>query len=830
MSFRDCVISARDQGVLSEDEADDLIGRWQRHWEARRGAGEADPEGGARTAVIAELEEEAARKAQLAALSAAKQEELSAYLSGYRDVKGRPDVFGGIINLFENFGTGAGTSSVAGRAKAITALAHGELADMLSTFRRSRLTGRRFNKPGVDNVVREVLGESSGDEAARGMGEAVARVFEHLRERFNAAGGQIGDLGRYLPQFHEPGALLRAGYERWAEFIRPRLDLDRMRDPLTGGRLSPERLEESLRVAYERITTGGWSDREPTARPFGKGALANQRSEHRFLHFRTADDWLAYNREFGAGDPLKAIFQHINGMARDIAAMEVLGPNPSATVEWLKQVAQSEAAKAIAGKPSLYGTSQAPPLIADKLDYLPWRIQSVWDYVRGRQQVSGRWATGFANARNFLTSAQLGAASVLAAATDPFLDMAARYLSGLPMTKALAGIVEALPGRAGMTREKAVRSGLILDDFLHILGDEARYAGTLGGSEWSRWLADRTVNLSGLEPMTQARRHVFALDFQAAFADHAGQAFDALPAYLRRSMEDYGLDARAWDIMRKIEPDRPEGGAGILRPIDVAKRSRPVAEKYLEMIYGQMERAVPTGTARARSFITGTAPRGSVFGEILESGLQYKSFALSFTTLQFQAIQRELHQGGARGAAYASGVALALTLGGGLAMQLKSIIAGKDTQPMDNPKFWIQALQTGGGFGLMGDFMFSDVNRFGHSLGEQLLGPTVGALSDISKLTVGNIQQAIQGKKTNAGREAVNFVGRYTPVASSLWYTRLGYRRVFLDQLQYLADPEAHKAFRDAQRRTMRETHQGYWWPPGEAAPARAPEVNLTAP
>ena len=130
----------------------------------------------------------------------------------------------------------------------------------------------------------------------------------------------------------------------------------------------------------------------------------------------------------------------------------------------------------------------------------------------------------------------------------------------------------------------------------------------------------------------------------------------------------------------------------------------------LEMIYGQTERAVPTGTARARSFVTGTAPRGSVMGELLESGLQYKSFALSFTTLQLQAIQRELHQGVAQGAAYAGSLAVALTLGGAMAMQLRSLAAGKDVQPMDvttsqGIAFWMQAMQTGGGMGIMGDFL-----------------------------------------------------------------------------------------------------------------------------
>src|SRR5690606_36460825 len=156
---------------------------------------------------------------------------------------------------------------------------------------------------------------------------------------------------------------------------RPRLDVDRMRDPLTGDALAPARLEQLLDAAFDAVTTDGWSKVKPRATAHGRGSLASQRAEHRVLHFKSADDWLAYDVEFGSGDPVRAVFDHINGMAKDIAALEVLGPNPNATVEWLKQIVQSEAAKAIAGKPSLYNPgSQAAAKVADKLDYLGWRL------------------------------------------------------------------------------------------------------------------------------------------------------------------------------------------------------------------------------------------------------------------------------------------------------------------------------------------------------------------------------------------------------------------------------------------------------------------------
>lgn len=826
-AFHDCIYSARDQGVLSEDEADALIARYNEHADALRSSGERDVEAGAKAALAREADEASARQKQLAALAQQKRDEIAGYLQTYRDKNGKPDVFNGVMNLIENFGFGAGESSMANMAKAKFNLAIGELGDLLSTFRRTKLLGRRMNKPLADDIVREIHGEATGKPEARAMADATQGVFDRLREEFNTQGGNIGKLdGGYLPQFHDPRAVLKAGFQGWRDYIVPRLDMDKMRDPMTGGALSPARLDETMRVAWEHIATGGWSDREPQARPFGIGSLANQRAEHRFLHFKTADDWLAYNRDFGKGDPIQSIFQHVRGMTRDIAAMERLGPNPGATVEWLKQVVQSEMGKQVSGKPSLY-TPRSTHIDPERS--LPWRIDALYNYVRGQEVVSGKVATFFGSVRNVLTSAQLGGTSILAAAQDPFIDMAARHMSGIPAGKALYGIAQSFSRE---TKETAARAGLGLDDFMHIMGEEARYAGTLGGAEWSRWLADRTVHLNGLEPMTQGRKHLFGLEFMGAMADHAQRGFDDLPPALRRTMADYGLTTKDWDKLRAVDAFHPDpGSAGVLRPVDVAQKNRKLAERYLEMILGQTERAVPTGTGRSRSLLTGVAQRGTVMGEILQSGLQYKSFGLSFTTMQWQALAQEVATAKtklgavARGAGYAGGmIALPLTLAGGLAMQLQNLVAGKDIQAMDTPRFWIAALQKGGGLGIMGDYMFADMNRFGHPFIESAAGPMIGLMADIAEPPIRLMQKGVEGKKTNPGREAVKFIGRYTPIVSTLPYTRMAYRRMFLDQLQYLVDPEAHKAFRQQEQKLKNETGQGFYWRSGETSPSRAPE------
>ncbi|WP_398468512.1 hypothetical protein [Tardiphaga sp.] len=751
------------------------------------------------------------------------------------------------MRLLENYGY-SGTSSVKGRTNSIVSVIHGEMADVLQAFERNSITGFRHSKPAETDLVREILGQPTGKPEVKAMADAVTGAFDRLRERFNAAGGEIGELkGGYIPQWHDPRALQAAGFDAWKAYISPRLDLARMQDPLTGGPLIPARLDESLRKIWRSVVTDGVIDRAPSAQATGNGALANQRAEHRFLHFKSPDDWLDYARDFGRGDPIAAIFQHIKGMAGDIANMEILGPNPGATVEWLKQVVSSEHAKSMVGDPSLFHDKTFS--IGAKSEFggkAAQRIEDLYGFIRGRRTISQSVSTFTGDVRNLITSAALGSAVITAAATDVAVDAAARraigigagnllgsnakvwadtvstMMSGLPIMRQVSRVIDAM---TGAPRDQALRSGLIMEEFLHIAGDEARYAGTLGGHTWSRWLADRTVSLTGLAPMTEARRSVFALDFQSHLADMTGKTFDQLPQQLRAKMEGYGFDAAQWDTMRAVAPHIPQkGSAGWLRPLDIAATDRAVAERYLEMILGETERAVPTGTARSKSFAIGAGPKGSFATELLESFTQFKSFSMSLTTLQLETVAQEGGFTSGKGIGYAAALMIPLTIGGIVATQLKQIANGKDPQKMSTATV-LQGMATGGGFGIFGDFLLADVNRMGYSLGEQAAGPTIGLVTDLFKLTVGNARQAILGKDTNFGREAVQFAGRYMPIVSSAWQARLAWKRLVLDQLQYQVDPNAHRRWREEERKALREHGQGYWWRPGEPVPDRAPQL-----
>ena len=131
----------------------------------------------------------------------------------------------------------------------------------------------------------------------------------------------------------------------------------------------------------------------------------------------------------------------------------------------------------------------------------------------------------------------------------------------------------------------------------------------------------------------------------------------------------------------------------------------------------------------------------------------------------------------------------------------------------------------GGGLGIYGDFLFSDVNRYDRGLAETIAGPVVGFADDVRKLTIGNVTQAIKGEDTNVASEFIGFAGRYTP-GSTLWYSRLALERMVLDQGKLWADPDAKSKMRRLESRYKREYGQNYWWRPGKTAPDRGPDVS----
>lgn len=685
----------------------------------------------------------------------------------------------------------AGYSNVEGRRKAVRGRAHAMIDKILSDH-STNVLGQVRNRAQLTDMVRELFGEDSGNLAARELADAWTQSAEMLRQRFNAAGGDIGKIERWgLPQAHDSRQVRAAGYEAWRADILPRLDVAKMRDARTGLAFSPETLELALRDVFETIRTDGWNKRNVGAA--GAGKLANRRADERFLVFKSADDWMAYSEKFGAGTPFDAMMGHIDGMSRDIALMEILGPNPAATVTWLKDSLTKSAA---------LDTSPGSKAV-EKAEAAGKQIDRLYDEITGTasRPENRTLALTFSSIRAVQTSAKLGSA-LLSAVTDTAFQMSTRKFNGLSGSAMIGQYVKLFKPGSKADQRLAVRLGLIANEWSSRAAAQGRYLNEELTGEVSRRLAEGVLRISGLSRWTEAGRWAFGMEFMGHITDESVKRFDKLDPNFRRALERNGIGAEGWETIRKT-PLEQDGGVSWLKPMNVADRE--LGDRLMEMILTETDYAVPVADLRTRVMFNSWAPRGTFAGEVIRSAGQFKSFGVSILLTHGR---RTIEQGAGNGAKYAAGLFIGTTLMGALAMQLKALAGGKDPRPMDDSQFWGSAVLQGGGFGIFGDFIQSGENRFGGGLAETLAGPLIG-----------DVGAAI---KARDAWDVARVVKANTP-GSSLWYSKLAFDRVVTDQIQESIDPNYRQSWRRMAKRA-RDQRTEYYWNPGETAPERLPD------
>lgn len=816
MSFRECIVNGQAEGALTQEQAKNakqLFDEIEKEYTGKMAFAAAQAKAARETFDILEYQAAQAKRRKLQQIQVWKR--ISINLDEYRDVRGNINYGRAALALIDRDELSR-YSSVVQRQQAIERIATSKMDNVLATFRKN-LIGATRNKAKLQDMVRAVFGEETGDASAKEFAEAWNQASEYLRQRFNAAGGAIPNRKDWgLPQAHDTLAVRKATYQEWRDYIIDRLDIEKMIDEKTGIRMTPEKLEIALTDVYETIRTDGFSKLVPGAQGQGR-SIARRHTDHRFLVFKNADSWLEYQQKFGNSDPFDTMIGHISRMSKEIGMMEILGPNPKATIKFLQDTIRKQAA----GDEALENAARTN---SNNLEELYLAATGA-----NNSPVNGTFGRTFAGLRQVLQSAQLGAASI-SAITDLNFQRMARQFNGLPVSNTLNQYLKLLsPLSAEEQGKLAIRLGLIAEGWSSIAAAQMRYTGDISGPEITRRIADFTMRASLLSPITQAGRWAFGMEFLGTLADDVGKTFDELSPELRNTFERYNLRSDHWDIMRKT-PLYEYEGASFLRPDDIEARTdiradlaRDLATRVLEMVETETNFAVPSSSLRGRVALTGETRPGTIAGELTRSFAMYKNFGVTLINTH---IMRGMNQKGVKGRGrYFADLIISTTIMGALALQLKEMSKGRDPRPATNTQFWLASFLQGGGLGIFGDFMFSNINRFDRGLAETIVGPVVGFADDVRQLTLGNLVEVASGEDTNIASETIQFAGRYTP-GSSLWYSRLGMERLILDQLRLQTDPKARSKMKRLESRYRREYGQQYWWKPGEVQPKRSPDLS----
>lgn len=633
------------------------------------------------------------------------------------------------------------------------------------------------------------------------MPEAVelARVVKKWQETArldaNREGAYIGKEHGYIArQSHDLHKIRKAGFETWRDAILPKLDLDRMAIP-------DGDVGAFLRKVYEGLASGVHlkaSTRPKLAGFKGPANLARRASQERVLHFKSPDDWLGYNREYGKGSVRESVVSSLRSSAQTVGLLRILGTNPESMLDVLGRDLQEkidDPAKQRAFADDLKGPVQNRLRQVDGTVNIP---------------VNATAARVSANIRAVESMAKLGGAVISSITDVPVYASEVRY-QGRGM---FSGLLEAIGGIAA-GRPKGERAQVLssIGVFFDSMAGELVRRGSLDDT-FSAGVA-RTMQqyfkFNLLNWWTESLRGSAALSLSHFMAKESVKGFDKLHPQMQRMLGLYGIAEREWNLIRNGKQTLADGRE-YLTPDGLEDQA--LADRLRSFYIDRAETAVIEPDAATLAMMRQGTQSGTLYGELLRFVGQFKSFGIAYTQ---RVLAREAYGYGADtlGQALRNGqsmrglanVVLMSTLFGYGAMATKDLIKGKTPRDPHDAKTWLAAAVQGGGFGIYGDFLLGQSDRFGGGLLGKLAGPTLGTIEEIDQIRA----KVFEGQ--DVGATALKTLVNNTPFLN-LFYTRMALDYSILWEVQESLNPGY---LRRMEQRAKKENGQTYWLSPQQA-------------
>lgn len=694
-------------------------------------------------------------------------------------------------------------------------------------------------------LVRELRGENTGDAIAAKGARAFHEAAEEARLAFNAAGGDVGKLDDWsMPQHHSQERVAAAGRDNWVDQVLPMLDRSRYVDDLGRGWTDDE-VRTFLGKAWDTIATNGIANMKP-GESGGSGKRANRNAESRQIHFKDADTVLRYWETFGDRTLVEILDHHLDRMAKDIAFIEKLGPNPDLTYQTLRDRALQESAV-------------ADPTQTNKLQARAHKSDALYEYAAGRiKPTSNQTVSNIADGIAALNSAgKLGGAFWASMFGDKVTYEAVSHLNDIPMMQRWQNEMFMLNPANGEDRRLLMRQGLMaeyvrngLNRFYDDLGPGASGGWSGGFKTTSGKFANAVLRLTGMNAINELRKGAFGLSLMDSIGHEisSGRAFDKLDQSDVRMLRHLGITEADWKTWQLADLDEISGNKAVLTPESISRISddklraagvigandgaeaaqtarREAIVKLLGAVNTESDFAIVTPGWRERAQFYAGAQRGTFKGEIWRSFLQFKSFP--WATFQ-RSLDLVANADTAVGkSAMVSYLLASTTLAGAMIMQVRDVLSGKDPRNMagdDWYKFWGAAFMQGGALGIYGDFL-NGINqtRMGSGPIETFAGPTIGPLLELGLVHPLNALKArAEGRETHLGAQSIQSLKGFIP-GNNMWYTKAALDHLVWQRVMEMVSPGYLSSVRS---RSLHDYRQDWWWQPGETAPERAPAID----
>lgn len=761
-----------------------------------------------------ELQQEAGLKRRRVALTIAARQRLDAFINGYQGTDGKL----GALNRTIAFSADGKSNflSVESRGKATRDYALSQIQEAFEAV-DPRFFHLFEDEKGVRDLVFEIRGQDTGNIKAKKGAKAWADVTELLRRRFNDAGGDIGYLENWgIPQHHSMEKVGRATREQWVSDVIGKLDR-KYYIKEDGQLMSDAEVTAFLGEAYNTIATGGLNKLSDSGMRLS-GARANRGNASRQIHFKDADSYLEYQRQYGDRSLWEVMVGHLEGISKDIALVETYGPNPDHVFRAILDEVTAE-------------TATVNPQRTGQVKRMANSTENLYNFISGKTQpiANHHIAQWSDNIRNWLVASRLGSALLAS-----FSDLGTMYLSAkvtnLPMNQLFRNQLEAMDPTNRTELARARRAGLAMES---LLGSVNRWAMDNMGPSKARWAATAVMRASGLTAWSDAHKRAYGVTMMGSLGEVVSRSPDlrSLDGGDFRILKSKGITEQDFSVWKLA--DQEDWGKGnntmltpesIMRiPDDEVKHlgapervKFEAMRKLLGAVAEEVDMAVITPGAREKMITGGGLQRGTWKGELVRSVFLFKSFPISVVMRHWSRAMGMPSAGGR--AAYIGAFIASTTILGALSQQLNDMASGRNPREMtgeDAPKFWLGALLKGGGLGLYGDFLLSDHTRYGGGALASMLGPVAGLVDDVVKLGQGIPLNAVEGKPEQTGGDLVK-LGKGLIPGANLWYAKAALDHMIFNQLQEYFSPGY---LRKVEQRSKKNFNQTYWWRPQDVTP-----------
>ena len=652
-----------------------------------------------------------------------------------------------------------------------------------------------FSEGRIDlEIMREMIGEPTGIKGAKNIARILKESQNSWRLRLNDLGANIGELDDWITRTtHDTekmanaskgSRLLDDNRAAWVEYIQTKLNLKRTFADVN----DPMEINKILSDIYDSLMSGDHMKYGGTNSVYGTKNVTNRLNSSRVLHFKDLQARQEYNIKFGEPSLQTSVFNVLTSSAKNIVIMQELGTNPQDTFNKILSLLKKK-----------YRNSDYQ--IVRDLNFE--NFQGAFGQIDGSaNSVGGQTLAKIGMVvRSTGDMARLGGTMITSGADlAPYMTSTNFQGRGL-----LTGLFEAINGLLGGSNKAAMEALEVISNSVVVANRGNVYADGADGTGAINNLRNKFFKWNGLNGWVASLKSSMALGVSKYYGSLGETKFFDLEKRERNFLTLYGIDEGKWNMLRSIKTlaadnkryltaeaakDIPDSVVNSYVGRKLSARELRNFKNNLELTWrnvlnDQGTHGTPEPDTQIRSITNMGTIKGTYMGELNRFVMQYKNFSVS---LYKKILRREMDSYGPDeskliGATMLASTLMLGTIFGYMVLSIKDMLSGRSPRDPKKLSVIMQAFVQGGGGGIYGDFIMSEVqNQYGNGFLETAAGPTA---SDIKKI-IDMVKTMNEPKK--AGKKFLELAEGHTPFIN-LYYIKAAYDYLIGYQIKEYLDP-----------------------------------------